>query len=341
MKTAKEESNHIMENAAGLPHGTQVLAELVYPWGNTDRIVCADSYFASVASAQHLKTMGLRFIGVVKTATKKIPMAWLQRVELRNCGDVKGLVAKDEKGIPKYLSFVWVDRDRRYFISNASSLEPGIPYARNRLRQVVPGQPPEMVNFAVPQPKAAEIYYSACGKIDQNNRVQQDDIKLEKKFETKDWSMRVNSSIFSLICVDTWYVYKGCTESSEDIDSFVYGLAEEMIDNTLSFAGRIRPQVGSPSGQSEVSSLTGASGVLSNNWPHVTPTKRFKSNNSKHRYQGRCCVCGKTTTFCCSVCRATIVAGKSDSKTYICHPTLTGRHCFGIHMESRHDELME
>ena len=45
-------------------HGCNVLAELVRPWANTDRVVCADSYFASVQAALRLKAMGLRFIGL-------------------------------------------------------------------------------------------------------------------------------------------------------------------------------------------------------------------------------------------------------------------------------------
>ena len=35
-----------------LPHGTKVLKEIVMPWYNTYRIVCADSYFASVPAAK-------------------------------------------------------------------------------------------------------------------------------------------------------------------------------------------------------------------------------------------------------------------------------------------------
>lgn len=57
----------------GLPHGGVVLKELVYPWANTGRIVCADSYFASVAAAEALLLIGLKIIGVVKTATKNLP----------------------------------------------------------------------------------------------------------------------------------------------------------------------------------------------------------------------------------------------------------------------------
>ena len=36
----------------------------------------------------------------------------------------------------KSLPFVWVDRDWEYFIYSTPTLKPGVPYARERLRQV-------------------------------------------------------------------------------------------------------------------------------------------------------------------------------------------------------------
>jgi Transposase IS4 len=47
------------------PHGTEIVKELVLPWAHSDRVVCADSYFASVVTAEELLRLGLRFIGVV------------------------------------------------------------------------------------------------------------------------------------------------------------------------------------------------------------------------------------------------------------------------------------
>ena len=55
-------------------HGCNVLYELVKPWANTDAVVVADSYFASVPAAIRLKEAGLRFIGTIKTATREFPM---------------------------------------------------------------------------------------------------------------------------------------------------------------------------------------------------------------------------------------------------------------------------
>jgi Transposase IS4 len=73
--TADHEATRAVESEVGLNDGTVVLERLVKPWyGKGDRIVCADSYFASVEAALYLKARGLRFIGVLKTATSRYPM---------------------------------------------------------------------------------------------------------------------------------------------------------------------------------------------------------------------------------------------------------------------------
>ena len=55
VKTAEEEGANIEEGGDGLLHGTVVLKNLVMPWAMTNRIVCGDSYFASVGACRELK----------------------------------------------------------------------------------------------------------------------------------------------------------------------------------------------------------------------------------------------------------------------------------------------
>jgi hypothetical protein len=123
------------------------LYELVKPWANTNSIVVADSYFASVQAALRLKKIGLRFIGTVKTATKEFPMAYLGRYQLDGGkGDRHGVICRDEESGTDFLAFVWVDRDRRYFISTCSSLAAGPPCIRWRWKQIdreTPNAPPQ------------------------------------------------------------------------------------------------------------------------------------------------------------------------------------------------------
>jgi hypothetical protein len=177
--------------------------------------------------------IGLKFIGVIKTATRKFPVDWLGRFEFGGRGQQKGLIARGDDGLPKVLAFVWVDRERRYFIATTSSLRQGTPYTRYKWRQVnqQPDSEPERVELQIPQPEAAEVYYSTCAMIDRHNRYTQDDLQLEKKLQTKEWSMRVGMSIFGIIVVDSWLVYKEATGTSETVADFFSGLAEELIIN--------------------------------------------------------------------------------------------------------------
>ena len=160
VKGALDNERMAAEDPGGL-HGTRVMKELVAPWEHSGRVVAADSYFASVPCALALHEMGLRFIGVVKTATREFPMRYLSTVELPQKGDYKGVVNIDDNGY-KLLAFVWVDRERRYFISNCSSISPGAPYTRKRWRQVADLNTQieaDRIEFTIPQPKCAEEYY--------------------------------------------------------------------------------------------------------------------------------------------------------------------------------------
>jgi Transposase IS4 len=143
--TAYHEAKREVESEAGLDHGTVVLERLVKPWyGKGDRIVCADSYFASVEAALHLKARSLQFIGVVKTETSKYPMKLMQAKVLPSRGDRKSFVHRKD-GEVAAMALVWVDRERRYFTSTAASAVKGAFYERTRWRQMNRG--PQRVTF--------------------------------------------------------------------------------------------------------------------------------------------------------------------------------------------------
>ena len=144
-------------------------------------------------------------------------MDHLSQIELVNRGYFSGLVRRDFSGDANFLSFVWIDREQRYFISYASSLQEVTPYKCKRWRKVNEEEnaEPENVKLTIPQPKAAQTYYDVCGKIDQHNRHRQATLKLELKIQTHDWSKRANISILAMTMVDSWLVYKQCTQTTE------------------------------------------------------------------------------------------------------------------------------
>ena len=87
-------------------------------------------------------------------------------------------------------AYVWMDRDRRYFISTASSLQAGKDYSR--ILWIQPDLPEEdfggvnnkeaeLQELTVYQPKCSKIYYNTCAEIDQHNLHRQDTLKVERK----------------------------------------------------------------------------------------------------------------------------------------------------------------
>ena len=76
-------------NGDDLIHGCKFLKELIEPWYHTHRVVCADSYFAYVSTAKELMRLGMKFIGVVKTASKQFLMVYLQALEFYQRGEWK------------------------------------------------------------------------------------------------------------------------------------------------------------------------------------------------------------------------------------------------------------
>lgn len=62
--TVECEKVHTQEADAGLIQYMIVYKALVFPWARSSRIVCADSYVASVSAAEEPLKVGLRFVGL-------------------------------------------------------------------------------------------------------------------------------------------------------------------------------------------------------------------------------------------------------------------------------------
>ena len=106
------------------------MKQLVRSWANSGRVVGVDLYFASLPCTLGLKVMGLRFICVVKTATKEYPQQYISIAEIPAKGDHKCVLNIHSTAGYTLLAFVWVDCKPSYFISNCCSLAQGSPYTR-------------------------------------------------------------------------------------------------------------------------------------------------------------------------------------------------------------------
>ena len=152
---------------------------------------------------------GLKFIGVVKTATKMLPMKYVQSIELQKSGDRVGLVRRKEEGDCDLLGFTWMDRQRRDFIYSSSSTSDGEPKIRRSLRQESEevNADPDNITLIIDQPKTCEYYYNYCSMVDHHIRCRQADLRLKRKLVTRYLSKRINISLLSICFVDTWLNY--------------------------------------------------------------------------------------------------------------------------------------
>ena len=311
-------------------------------WAHTDCIVVADSYFASVQAAILLKTIGLRFIGTVKTATKEYPMAYLSsRIMAGGKGERHGVLSTDAASGTKLLAFCWVDRDRRYFISTCSSLANGAPCVRIRWRQTsqVLNADPDLMEVVVSQPLAASTYYKSCGKIDQHNSYRQSALMLETKLKTVMWNRRVNMSLFGMCVVDSYLLAQGCQHRRWKTASQYYeALAEGLIENHYEQrALRKRQERAMATNNNSPTVFPSTTGDLSaeHQLCSPTPTKRHKKGNLKHRAQGRCMSCKALTSNVCRQCQQ-FQLEPQKKQFWICRKP--GMKCMGDHILRHHPD---
>ena len=179
-------------------------------------------------------------------------MNYLSSIEFtEGQGQHEGVMLKDNQGIVStMMTYTWMNRDRCYFISTASSLSEGKLYQHIRWRQQEldlnlsdnedrgNNEDPIRQEPTVPQPKCSEIYYDVCAAIDEHNRYWQDTLRIEHKIETKSWYKRGTISLFGIYVVDTWLMYKGATTDDSvhpdpelNQQDFYCTLAEELIES--------------------------------------------------------------------------------------------------------------
>jgi hypothetical protein len=186
---------------------------------------------------------------------------------------------------------------------------------------------PQRVTFQIKQPLVAELYYDCCTMIDRHNRCRQDDLMLERKFVTMDWSVRVGHSLLGMIIVDSWLLYVGSRGELRSMKQrgFYEALWLELIDNNFDLVG-LRSQTPDDT----PFQLTPTSGAD----PHATPTNKRKLDKEKKetsaQAQRDCIVCKSRTTRVCSECR-----GDGKGEEFICDSSKQ-RVCFASHARSTH-----
>ena len=113
------------------------LLHLVKLWCNTNQLVSADYYFSSVSAAELMVINGLKFVGVIKTATRESTMECLSCIELDIRGGTSCFVRRNTQDPDKcdLLDYFFMYRDRRYFIVYGYSMSEFFLYHMVKTRQ--------------------------------------------------------------------------------------------------------------------------------------------------------------------------------------------------------------
>ena len=177
------------------------------------------------------------FIGVVKNATKALPIEFLRSAPNGERGGHKSLVTTvDSPGAETFqiASVLWVDRTRRYFVSSCGMTENG-----NVLGRLIWKHEQEESYQAYVRVDIlwlVELYYESASMIERYNCVEQHNLDFEEKVQSKEWSFRVNTSILGMTCSEAWWIYvygQGCGEfvSSDAFSKWLwYKLAFNLYD---------------------------------------------------------------------------------------------------------------
>ena len=193
-------------------------------------------------------------------------------------------------------------------------------------------EPPVRVGLTINQPKAAEMYYNTCVKIDHHNKRRHDTLRLEIKVNTNDWSKRVNQIILGIILVDTFLCYNQLVDDSEKEVDFYLRLAEELIDNKY-YSIQLHPRNGTAEQTPSLDAIGKDGRPRSGIFIHLNPKNRKRKGSITALHQGRCKICKVKSSPECS-----FFVDKNDGLDYyICH-SKSGRDCFAQHIYHTHEE---
>ncbi len=217
---------------------TALTLRMVENWRGSRRVVCADSWFASVSTAVALKKdFGLYFIGMVKTAYSLYPKKFMEKKSLERGESVTLTTTVD--GV-KLLAHKWQDKKAKTWIATCGTTTPGSDAVKKRSRIEIEDDDEITISYEkrVPRTKLAEQYFNVSHdhKIDVHNHYRQGGIALEE-IKTNSWRWRLLFTVFGIIETDAYLAYcltlkrKGMEPVSHS--AFTQGLAAQLMTNTI------------------------------------------------------------------------------------------------------------
>lgn len=322
--------------AAQYGAGTSLLLRLTEAIHTTGRLMTADSAFASVKSAVALKQKGLHFMGLVKTAHKECPKAYLQSVDMEARGDhvlctttingskIRAIGWNEGKRNPSTGRIV-----RKVIVATCGTTVEAPPHEKTMWRNNDDGTT-DYFTFSVKRPQMVEEYFTGAQQIDVHNHLRQGELQMEKR-TTDRWQHRFFQGYVGVCEVDAYLAWKHFTRrghGGSEHRAFLHALIEQLLNNTYgdstAHARPLRPpyrRAGNDKSASPPSEH------------RLKPLRRAAHySNSTKRAQKACRLCKKLASTYCEACTQNDASVRDIFA--VCSPA-TGRHCFHEHQNAK------
>ena len=308
----------------------------------TSRVVLGDSWFASFKTARALREIGVYFIGLVKTATRNFPMHALRTlVATADAHRGDHAVMQTEINGDRYIAVGWMRSNKRpnCYIASCGVTLPAAKRACVKRHD----QHGNVENFEFDRPSLVQTYSSACGLIDNHNMLRQGILKLEKKWVTQQWWIRVITTVIGICVTDAWLAFKkvipGASDESVPFLDFVHSLAYELVQKGLQLRCDLTHSHHRGTAPHVAATVAGSNGAQDMNGDvhkiEHTDLRKKKSNGFSVYKQMYCRYCavihGKgqvKTTWKCGRCNIAL-----------CDEVKTGRPCFRAHVAMNAGDL--
>jgi hypothetical protein len=225
----KERNNAKEYNELGF--GTAVTLRLTKKYHNTNRTVIMDSAFASLKCVTNLKLNGLFTCGMVKTASRGYPKAFLvEKLAQLERGESYILIKNHQEAnqAPIY-AVAWKNTNNVTIITNRGENVLVDPYIESYTHIVeVDGvlQDQKETN-EISRTDMIKLYYDNYSKIDIHNHYRQSSVAMERVWATKSWVHRLFGTILGIIFTDCFLAYLlEYNQNNEDNPTKSYKLME-------------------------------------------------------------------------------------------------------------------
>ena len=351
------------ELAEGIhPYGTtactaRLLRETAPETGVLKRVVCGDSWFASVQTAKEvMKGLGVptrnsgdgissthapahrgsHFIGVVKTYHGQFPKAFIEEKLRGKSAGARIVLEATVDGVP-LIAVGWKYKKSStlcYVATKGAAStadDPGNPY-----QMAIKDVEGDRIVRSVPRPEIVGKYYEMNGGIDVHNKMRQGDLALEKHWVTQDPYFRIFTTLIGICVTDAFNMMKyriGDHRSDPrrhwSLREFAGVLAHQLLNNKwedLQNASQRHPNSSEEDAllqtQEDAEDLDAAR-FLQHRLIRVPGTRPNGAGK-----QLRCHVCGACTSWCCGA--PGCVGRKGGAHCGVC-PVVSKRNCFDVH----------